>query len=209
VKPISECRLYGILDTGYVPPGSELRVAAQLISGGIDVLQLRAKDLPVHAIEKLGRDLLPLTSNDGVPLIVNDYPDIAATIGAQGVHVGQDDVSVCAARRAAGERMIVGKSTHSIAQAEAACDEGADYIGFGPLFATPTKPDYPPIGTDAIATVHERLSIPIFCIGGIKLSNLQSVLDAGAKRVVIVSGFLQASDPAAAVARAREQLRSQ
>ena len=88
----------------------------------------------------------------------------------------------------------MGKSTHSIAQALAAAEEGADYIGFGPLFATPTKPDYIPIGIDDIQTVHQELTIPIFCIGGIKKENLVSVLTAGAKRVVIVSGILQAED---------------
>jgi thiamine-phosphate pyrophosphorylase len=88
----------------------------------------------------------------------------------------------------------VGKSTHSLEQAVAAQKEDADYIGFGPLFATPTKPDYPPIGLSAIRKVHNAVRIPVFCIGGIKRENLPSVMAAGAKRVVIVSGILQAPD---------------
>ena len=90
--------------------------------------------------------------------------------------------------------MIIGKSTHSLAQATAAAADGADYIGFGPLFATPTKPGRPAIGLDDIRRVHELVQIPIFCIGGIKLENLPTIIAAGARRVVIVSGLLQAPD---------------
>jgi len=98
------------------------------------------------------------------------------------------------ARKIAGKKIIVGKSTHSFDQAVAAQEEGADYIGFGPLFATPTKPDYPPIGLNGIRRVHDGVRIPIFCIGGIKLDNLMHVIAAGAQRVVIVSGLLMALD---------------
>jgi thiamine-phosphate pyrophosphorylase len=89
---------------------------------------------------------------------------------------------------------LIGKSTHSVAQARAAIEQGADYIGFGPLFATPTKPGRPAIGLDDIRSVQESVSVPVFCIGGIKLENLEQVLDAGARRVVIVSGILAAAD---------------
>jgi thiamine-phosphate pyrophosphorylase len=95
-----------------------------------------------------------------------------------------------------GRPIIVGKSTHSVEQAVAAEREGADYIGFGPIFSTPTKPDYPPVGLSQIREVHERVSIPVFCIGGIKLENLGQVIAAGAERVVIVSGLLHADDVA-------------
>jgi thiamine-phosphate pyrophosphorylase len=87
---------------------------------------------------------------------------------------------------------LIGKSTHSLEQARAAEGEGADYIGFGPIFATPTKPDYRPIGLEHIRRVHAELNLPIFCIGGINIDNLQSVIDAGAKRVVMVSALLKA-----------------
>jgi thiamine-phosphate pyrophosphorylase len=117
--------------------------------------------------------------------------------GAAGAHVGQDDLSLADARKFAGDQAIIGKSTHSLAQAVAAQREGADYIGFGPLFATPTKPDYTPIGLDEIRAVHQLVSLPIFCIGGIKRENLPEVLAAGAQRVVIVSGILLAEDPEA------------
>jgi thiamine-phosphate pyrophosphorylase len=100
---------------------------------------------------------------------------------------------------------MVGKSTHSVDQASRAFYEGADYIGFGPIFATPTKPDYPPIGLREIQKVHEAVRIPIFCIGGIKLENLEKVIEAGAQRVVIVSGLLLAED-ISAYARAAAEL---
>jgi thiamine-phosphate pyrophosphorylase len=124
-------------------------------------------------------------------------------VGARGAHVGQDDFAVEDARWRAGraltdevEKPWIGKSTHSLAQAVAAEAEGADYIGFGPLFPTPTKAGRPAIGLEEIAAVHAAVRIPVFCIGGIRLENLQRVLDAGARRVVIVSALLQAEEPA-------------
>src|SRR5207244_8278512 len=106
-------------------------------------------------------------------------------------HVGQGDSTIADVRKFVGRPVRVGKSTHSFEQAVAAQEEGADYIGFGPLFATPTKPDYPPIGLHAIRKIHNAVQIPIFCIGGIKLNNLDAVIAAGAQRVVIVSELLQ------------------
>ena len=127
-------------------------------------------------------------------MVINDHAEIAREVGAEGVHVGQEDRSVAKVRAIAGERCFVGKSTHSLEQAKRAVAEGADYIGWGPLFATPTKPDYVPIGLEEIEAVHATVRIPIFCIGGIKLANLPEVIAAGARRVVIVSGLLQAVD---------------
>lgn len=205
MKSIADCFLYGILDFGYVRPGNAVAMAAQMIDGGVDVIQLRAKNLAEAEILSLAKQLRPLTHAAGVPLIINDYPALAVESGADGVHLGQDDLPIdhteCATRS-----FVVGKSTHSVVQALAAQSAGAGYIGFGPLFATPTKPDYEPIGLADIARVHEQVRIPIFCIGGIKLENLASVLAAGGKRVVIVSGILQASDPGEYARQAKAQL---
>jgi thiamine-phosphate pyrophosphorylase len=126
------------------------------------------------------------------PLVANDHAEIANKVPLEGVHVGQDDDSIETTRRKAKRPVLIGKSTHSIEQAVAAQREGADYIGFGPIFATPTKPDYPPIGLADISRVHAEVELPIFCIGGINIDNLQSVIDAGAKRVVMVSALLKA-----------------
>jgi len=213
MKSIADARLYGILDLGYISADDVERFAESMIAGGVDILQLRAKDHDEHLIEALGARLLPLTESAGVPLIINDFPQLVPSIGAQGAHVGQDDFSVADARWRAGRALsgevpppLIGKSTHSLAQAVATESEGADYIGFGPLFATPTKPGRPAIGLEEIARVHATVRIPIFCIGGIKLENLEIVIAAGARRVVIVSGLLQAADVADYARKAKSRL---
>ena len=195
---LRERRLYGIVDLGYVAPAVEavLDTTRSLLAGGIDILQLRAKDHDADTIRQLGGIMLPLTRDAGVPLIINDYPDIAAAIDADGAHLGQDDGDLNTARKLLGPGKLVGRSTHSPEQACAAKAEGADYIGFGPVFATPTKPGRPAIGSTDIATVHDELGeeFPIYCIGGIKRDNAADLASAGARRLVIVSGLLQSDD---------------
>lgn len=207
MKPIADCRLYGILDLGYVKRDAVAGTTQQLLAGGIDVLQLRAKNCTPAEVESMALEMLPLTREAGIPLIINDHPEIAASVGADGIHVGQDDLEIAQVRQIVGPEMIVGKSTHSHAQARAAAGEPrVDYIGFGPIFATPTKPDYVPIGMDDIAQVHREVSIPIFCIGGLKLENIDRVLQAGASRLVIVSGILQAPDIPAYISNLKSQI---
>lgn len=179
---------------GYVTAGLALPVAREMILGGVGVIQLRAKGVAEEEVSRLGKALGAICSDAKIPFILNDHPGLVAECGASGAHVGQDDLSVAEARRLAGSGALIGKSTHSLAQAKAASAEGADYIGFGPLYATPTKPDYVPVGLEEILAVHAAVPIPIFCIGGIKRENLREVLGAGASRVVIVSGILRADD---------------
>ncbi len=194
MKALAQGHVYGILDLGYVDPEAVGATAAALVDGGVDVLQLRAKGFPREKIAAMAGEVVGLTRASEVPLIINDHPEVAVEVGADGVHVGQDDQSVAEVRAVVGDDFIVGKSTHSLDQAREAAKEPVDYIGFGPLFATPTKPDYRPIGLDDIATVHRELSLPIFCIGGIKKENLAKITARGARRVVIVSGILQSAD---------------
>lgn len=189
---LSECRLYGIIDLGYVEARDTARIAAQMIEGGVDLIQLRGKNKSIGEIVDLAAQLHELAAKSSTPLIVNDHAEIAARVPVEGVHVGQDDDPVEIVRQKAVRDILVGKSTHSLGQARAAEGEGADYIGFGPIFATPTKPDYPPIGLEDIRRVHTEVNLPIFCIGGINIDNLQSVINAGAKRVVMVSALLKA-----------------
>lgn len=203
---LSAARLYGIVDLGYVTPAAAPAMTRALCEGGVDLLQLRAKGLAPAAVEALARELLPITRDLGVPFILNDHVAVAASVGSDGVHVGQDDDAVATARAAVGPGIFVGKSTHSLAQAEAAQAEGADYLGFGPLYATGTKPDYVPIGLADIATVHARVTAPVFCIGGVNAARLDAILAAGARRVVVVSAFLQATDPRAAVRELKARL---
>ena len=195
MKDIADCRLYGILDLGYCDREKLVAMAREMIAGDIDIIQLRAKNHAPEDILAMGREILPVTRDAGIPFIINDHPEIAAELESDGVHVGQDDPSMGMVRRIVGDDMLVGRSTHSLAHAHDGAAEEADYIGFGPLFATPTKPDYTPIGTEDIAAVHrEYPELPIFCIGGVKKENLPEILAAGARRVVIVSGILQAPD---------------
>ena len=203
-------RLYGILDLGYLRADQLSEVTKKMIGGGIDVLQLRAKKHTPENIEKWAGQILPICRDGGIPFFVNDHVEIAASVGVDGIHVGQDDMAMDEVRKIVGNEMLVGRSTHSLEQAaEAAADQRTDCIGFGPLFSTPTKPEYAPIGVNEISAVHEaHPDLPIFCIGGIKKENLGEVIAAGAKRAVIVSGILQAPDIESYVREAKEMLKS-
>ena len=196
MKTPADARLYAILDTGYLEPDDFERMAEAVVEGGAGLVQVRAKHESPEEIAALAARVHRITKAAGVPLVVNDHPEIAYHIQCEGAHVGQDDLTVAETRTLLGSRLkAVGKSTHSVAQAVAAQAEGPDYLGFGPVFATPTKPDYVPIGLDDIRAVHERVTLPVFCIGGIKRENARRVLEAGARRLVVVSGILQAPDP--------------
>jgi thiamine-phosphate pyrophosphorylase len=189
---LSECRLYGIIDLGYVEASDTAPIAEQMIEGGVDLIQLRGKNKSIEELVELSKELHELTAKSATPLIVNDYAEVASSTPVEGVHVGQDDDPIGIVRQKIARDILVGKSTHSLEQALDAQKEGADYIGFGPIFATPTKPDYAPIGLENITRVHAEVNLPIFCIGGINIDNLQRVIDAGAKRVVMVSALLKA-----------------
>ena len=219
---MNDPRLYAILDLGYVPEARAEEVTAALLSGGAHLLQLRAKGHDLVTLRRVAEKLLPLCRAAGVPFILNDHPALAAQIGADGVHLGQDDGSLAEAleKGKEGRRLachlysptstplpfLFGRSTHSLAQARAALAEGFDYIGFGPLFPTPTKAGRPAIGLHEIAAMEREVGsqIPAFCIGGITRQTLPQVLAAGARRVVIVSALLQAPDVQAATRALRE-----
>ena len=193
----AEARLYGILDSGYAAEEDFPRLAAALLQGGIRILQIRAKTWSSDRIIRAARAIVPLCRAAGVPLILNDHPELVAEADADGVHIGQDDLPVDQARRLMPPGKLLGLSTHSLDQARAAIALRPDYTGFGPLFATRTKPDYRPIGVTDIQMALQESPHPVFCIGGIHRENLASVMAAGARRVVIVSAILQSPDPAA------------
>jgi thiamine-phosphate pyrophosphorylase len=201
--------LYAILDLGYIPPERAESTTHGLLEGGAQLLQLRAKNHDLATIRQVAEILIPLCREASVPFILNDDPELAAQLEADGVHIGQDDGPLSAARERLGPGKLIGRSTHSLAQARAALAEGFDYIGFGPLFPTPTKAGRPAIGLDEVAAMQREIGsrIPAFCIGGIKRSNLGEVLAAGATRVVIVSDLLTAPDVRAATAEAVGRLR--
>ena len=213
---MNDPRLYCILDLGYVPEANAESVTASLLAGGADLLQLRAKGKDLATIQRVAEKLLPLCRAARVPFILNDHPALAVEIGADGVHLGQDDGPLGKEGRRLACHLespispprpfLVGRSTRSLAHARAALAEGFDYIGFGPLFPTPTKAGRPAIGLHDIATMEREVGekIPAFCIGGITPETLPAVLAAGARRVVIVSALLQAPDIQAATRNLRE-----
>lgn len=198
---LAEARLYGIVDLGYVSANAVIQATHELCEGGVDILQLRAKKQSEAEILSMAREIAPICRQFGIPFIVNDFPRIACDVDADGVHIGQDDGSLADVRKVVGETMIVGRSTHSLEQARAAWQEGFDYLGFGPLYPTPTKLGRPGIGLDAIAAMEREIGskIPVFCIGGITFETLDQVIRAGARRVVMVSALLQSKDIRAAV----------
>jgi thiamine-phosphate pyrophosphorylase len=194
---LQRSRLYAICDLGYLTFDNALPVSRLLLEGGAGILQLRAKGHDPGDLITLSLKLKALCEEFGVPFIVNDHLKLAIETGASGLHLGQDDGSLEEARRVLGPEPIIGRSTHSLPQARDALSEGADYIGFGPLFPTPTKKGRPAIGLNEIATMEKEVGsrIPAFCIGGIKPDNLEKVLGAGARRFVVVSHLLTAGDP--------------
>ncbi len=137
---MKELRLYCILDLGYTPEANAVAVTAGLLEGGADLLQLRAKGHDAATIRRVAEKLIPHCRSAGVPFILNDFPELASELGADGVHIGQDDGPLAGVREIMGPGKLIGRSTHSLDQARAALAEGFDYIGFGPLFPTPTKP---------------------------------------------------------------------
>lgn len=222
MRSLQEAILYGILDLGYTPVTRAAEVTRALIAGGIDILQLRAKHSDLATIRHVATLLLPFCREAGIPFILNDYPELAGQLGADGVHIGQDDGSradalallqrgfrsVPSHSSSPTPVFLIGRSTHSLPQAHAAHEEGFDYIGFGPVFATPTKPGRPAIGLFDIATMEQEVGVhlPAFCIGGITHDTLSQVISAKARRVVVVSALLQAQDVTLATRAIRHAL---
>lgn len=210
MESLEKARLYGICDLTYLNEGEALPVSRKLLEGGAGVLQLRAKGRDPQDLTKLAIELRELCEAFAVPFVVNDHVQLARETGAHGLHLGQEDGSIAEARSTLGEEVIIGRSTHSLVQAEKALVEKADYIGFGPLFPTPTKEGRPAIGLGDIAAMEEKVGsrIPAFCIGGIKPDNLPEVLGAGAQRVVVVSHLLTHEQPSEASRQLISQLTS-
>ncbi len=171
------------------------RVVSEAIRGGAGCVQLRVKEGDDREILALARRLRAVTARERAVFIVNDRPDLARLSRADGVHVGQDDLPVEAARRITGEGGIIGLSTHSLAQARASARAGADYIGFGPLWPTLTKPGRPAIGLRHVGRATRDLAIPVFAIGGVSADSVARVRRAGADRVSVSSAILDAADP--------------
>jgi thiamine-phosphate pyrophosphorylase len=183
-----------------------LAIVESALAGGADVIQLRKKAMPKDALLRLGLRIRDLTRARGALFIMNDHPDLAIASDADGVHVGQDDFPPAMIRSLHGfQGRLLGRSTHTIEQAQKAVMDGVDYLGVGPVFATPTKPGRPAVGTDLVRAVAEEIELPFVAIGGIDLANAPQVIEAGASAVAVVRAVYDAADPAL-VARQLRQL---
>ncbi len=178
---------------------SHLEVAKAAIEGGATVIQFREKNKTSCELIEMAREVHKITQTANIPLIINDRLDVAQAIGAEGVHLGQKDMPVKVARRILGPDCIIGMSCGNIEEAlEAVCD-GVTYIGVGPVFPTSTKEDArEPIGIEGLIKVRKRVSIPVVAIGGISIENIESVIEAGADGVAVISAVAFSSDMKAA-----------
>jgi len=211
VKSPAHCRLYGFVDTAYLHGRAPVEVARQLCAGGCDIVQLRAKNYPPAAIQKMALEILPVTRDYGVPLVINDYPQIALEVGAPYCHLGQEDFFDGGHRHVselvpAGASLQIGLSTHAPEQARRAVAAGPAYIAIGPVFATGTKPTAQPVTLEYVRWAAAHVDIPWFAIGGITLENVKDVVAAGARRICVVSAILNAPDVAAACRAFRQAL---
>jgi thiamine-phosphate pyrophosphorylase len=167
-----------------------------VLGAGVDIIQLRMKNADDGEIVAAGRRFARATAEHGALFILNDRPDLVEAAGADGVHVGQDDIPVSEARDAVGSDRIVGLSTHSPEQIDGAAHVPVDYIGVGPVHETPTKPGRPAVGLALVRYAGEHATVPFFAIGGIAPVNVNAVREAGARRIAVVRALTEAADPA-------------
>lgn len=199
MQSIPDLSVYVITDRFFSRGRSHREVAAKAIAGGATCIQLREKDVSTRELYTIAEDLRKLTREKGVTFIVNDRLDVALAVEADGVHLGQDDLPIAAARRLMPPEMILGVSAGNLQEAREAQSLGATYLGVGSVFRTGTKADAgDPIGLQALSDICHSVSIPVIGIGGINASNARLVIEAGAAGVAVISSVVAALDIAAA-----------
>ncbi|MDO9390239.1 MAG: thiamine phosphate synthase [bacterium] len=206
LKAFQQIDLYPVTDQGLSLGRTDLEVLDGLIAGGARIVQLREKHISKKDLYHLAHAFRQKTSKAGVLLIINDHLDIALACGADGVHLGQDDLPPAAAKELAPE-LIIGVSTHNLEEALKAQEQGADYVNIGPIFATQTKElSMKPLGPEAIKEIAPQLKIPFTVMGGINRSNIQEVLQAGAGKIAVVTAVTKAGDIGQAVQELRKTI---
>ena len=194
--------IYALTSEPHSQGRSNIEVASEILASGVPILQYREKTKKVREMYEECLVLRAMTQQYGALFIVNDHLDLALAVGADGVHIGQDDLPLSMVRQLVGPELMIGVSTHSPAQAKAAVSGGADYIGVGPLFATKTKIDVcQPVGLDYLEYVVKNLAIPFVAIGGIKEHNLAEVIKTGARTVALVTEIVGNPDIAGKIKR--------
>jgi len=188
-------KLYVILDKQLIGSRNIKILTEEVVKGGADVIQLRDKISSARDFIKDAETVRAITRQHGIQFIVNDRIDIAKAVYADGVHLGQSDIPIEKARSILNRFKIIGISCHSAEEALNAQSQGADYIGWGPIFKTSTKINVNEIGVDSIDTIKKLLNIPVVCIGGINMSNIKGLLDRGVKTVAVASAVIFSKDP--------------
>lgn len=202
---LARSRLY--LVCGAQPNGRDLPdVLSDAIIGGVDIVQVREKDLSDDELIPIVSAVRDLCTRLGALLIVNDRPSAARDAGADGVHVGQDDTPTAQVREIVGDDMLIGLSTHSPEQIDAVDANIVDYIGVGPIHETPTKLGRPAVGTQLVRYAAIHAPVPFFAIGGLHAGNVQEVLDVGATRICVLRAIASADDPEAAARALRKPI---
>lgn len=204
-KRFQNFKLYAVTDLKAADADALARIEAAM-RGGADIVQLRAKSVPDGPMVRLALRARAAARRYRVLLAVNDRADLALAVGADILHVGQDDLPVTVLRRFLGRRVWLGKSTHSSEEMMRTAREDVDYISVGPVFRTPTKPDYSPVGLALVAEASRRVRKPFVAIGGIDAATVDEVLAAGARRVAVVRAIFQAGDVEAAARAFAERL---
>ena len=200
-------RLYVVTDQQQTANRPLAEVIAAATRGGAGMVQLREKDLSAHELYALGVDIKEVLEPHNIPLLINDRLDVAQALDAAGVHLAGHSLPTGPARRVLGPQKLLGVSTHSVEQARLAMDEGADFVVFGPVFATPSKASYgSPQGLQRLADVVRQVTIPVLAIGGIDSTNLSRVLTTGAHGIAMIRAVLAAADPFVATKQLRSML---
>ena len=202
---LKNCRLYVIVDRTAAKNGDIAKIAEDALRGGADIIQLRDKSSDDGTLLRCAKRIRAIAGRYNRPFIVNNRADIARAVNADGVHLGQGDIPVEEARKILGNKLI-GVSTHSIAEARLAQKKGADYIGVGPVFKTPTKKGLHPIGLSTLEKIRKTVKIPLFAIGGISLANIEDVKKRGADRIAVISAATKDKNVRRAVTRLKKVL---
>lgn len=202
---IPEFDIYPVITERFCRNGSSVKTLKEVIKGGVKIVQLREKEKSKREIYKLALEFRKLTSDAGISLIINDHLDIALAVGADGVHLGQDDLPCKVARKLA-PGFIIGVSTHSLKEALEAEKDGADYVNIGPIFPTTTKTGQKALGVGVIKKVSDKLRVPFTVMGGIKQTNIKEVVLAGAKRIAMITEITMAEDIPLKIKELRETI---
>jgi len=208
-RTAADLSLYLVADLEFAAGRDLAYLAGEAVLGGVTIVQLRAKALETSEFLDLATRMAAALKKRSVPLIINDRVDIAMACGADGVHLGQDDMPIDKARQLLGRSMIIGISVNTLKEAREAERLGADYIGLGPVYATATKDtELPVLGLESIRRIQEKIGIPIVAIGGINAGNAAEVMKAGAAGIAVVSAILGTPDARKAASELKKKVRT-